>query len=144
MKCPCAPKGDVELLYFNFGESGEDNCQWINQEFSLQQFISQRLKGTRLCIFESLSRSFTILLDWLGFLLKTSFVGYNCIVLLVGGFGDLPRSFSTAPGLCTPSTIALVYDACLQFRAIIYLQWRGHAAHLNEERCVIFTWFFFL
>ena len=49
-KCTAVPAGDETLLYYNTGESREDNCQWISQEFTKDQFIAQRLKDGRPCI----------------------------------------------------------------------------------------------
>ena len=50
MKCPALSKGDPGLLYYNYGGDASDNCQWIQQEFSLSQFVSLRLKDKALCI----------------------------------------------------------------------------------------------
>ena len=44
-KCPAQIKGDPSLLYHTIGP----DCGWIHQEFSLEEFISQRLKDRQLC-----------------------------------------------------------------------------------------------
>ena len=48
-KCPAMAKGPPGLVYFNFGSSPSSGCMWLKEEFSLQGFISLRLKSKNLC-----------------------------------------------------------------------------------------------
>ena len=43
--CPARSKGDSSLLYHNV----EDNSGWVQNEFTLEEFVSQRLKDKHLC-----------------------------------------------------------------------------------------------
>ena len=54
-KCPCRAKGDPGYVYTNVGGTAADNCQWINEEFSLTSFINRRLKSNNLCNSEELN-----------------------------------------------------------------------------------------
>ena len=44
-QCPAVSKGPSEYLYHNIG----DDCQWVHEEFDLDQFIARRLKDRHLC-----------------------------------------------------------------------------------------------
>lgn len=44
-RCPAVRSGDPDHLYFN----NELNCKWQCDEFSLEEFVSQRLKDNQLC-----------------------------------------------------------------------------------------------
>ena len=49
-KCPAMTK-EVPWsgLAYNFGSCPEDGCQWINEEFTLEEFVANRLKSKNLC-----------------------------------------------------------------------------------------------
>lgn len=44
-KCPCRAKGEASNLYHCI----EPTCTWIQEEYNLEEFISQRLKDRHLC-----------------------------------------------------------------------------------------------
>lgn len=44
-RCPAMSKGPEGFLYYN----NQDNCLWGQQEFTLSEFVSQRLKERNLC-----------------------------------------------------------------------------------------------
>lgn len=49
LKCPAVAKGDPQYLYHNTSGSCEPRCKWIQEEYSLVQFVSRSLKETQLC-----------------------------------------------------------------------------------------------
>ena len=44
-KCPAQAKGEASYLYHCI----DSNCQWIGEEYTLDEFISRRLKDRHLC-----------------------------------------------------------------------------------------------
>ena len=48
-KCPALDRGEPSLLYHNTGAPDECSCGWINQEFSLNEFVTKRLRNNNLC-----------------------------------------------------------------------------------------------
>lgn len=48
-KCPATLHGDHGYIFHNPGSCPEDGCKWVQEEYSLEGFISKALKEKNLC-----------------------------------------------------------------------------------------------